>query len=128
MVLVDAPCSGSGTWRRSPELKWRLTPEKLAGLAKLQDWLLADGARHTKPGGRLVYATCSILRSENEDRIEAFLKATPGFAIADAASVWRETAHADPPPGMGKYFHASPRTTGTDGFFVCVLENRMDAK
>ncbi len=128
VVLVDAPCSGSGTWRRSPELKWRLTQEKLNGLAKLQDWLIADGARHTKPGGRLVYATCSILPVENEDRIEAFLKSAPDFAIVDAASVWREAVQTEPPPGMGKYFHASPRCTGTDGFFVCVMENRMDLK
>ena len=127
-MLVDAPCSGSGTWRRSPELKWRLTPEKLAGLAKLQDWLIADGARHTRPGGRLVYATCSILPVENEDRIEAFLKATPDFQIVEAQSVWREVTHTEPPPGMGKYFHASPRAAGTDGFFVCVLENRMDSQ
>lgn len=128
IVLVDAPCSGSGTWRRSPELKTRLTPEKLAGLAKLQDWLLADGARHTKPGGRLIYATCSVFSVENEDRIETFLKVTPDFQIMEAATVWRDVAHTDPPPGMGKFFHASPRTTGTDGFFVCVMENRMDTQ
>jgi 16S rRNA (cytosine967-C5)-methyltransferase len=128
VVLVDAPCSGSGTWRRSPELKTRLTPEKLTGFTKLQDWLLADGARHTKAGGRLVYATCSILPVENEDRIEAFLKAMSGFAIVDAASAWRDVTRGPPPPGMGKYFHGSPHSTGTDGFFVCVMENRMDTK
>ena len=128
VVLVDAPCSGSGTWRRSPELKTRFTPEKLTGLAKLQDWLLADGGRHTKPGGRLVYATCSILPVENEDRIEAFLKTTPDFAIVDAASVWRDAVAGAAPPGIGKYFHGSPRRTGSDGFFVCVLENRMDTQ
>lgn len=128
VVLVDAPCSGSGTWRRSPELKTRLTSEKLTGLTKLQDWLLADGARHTKAGGRLVYATCSILPVENEDRIEAFMNTTPGFVIVDAASVWREVTRGAPPPAMGKYFHGSPRSTGTDGFFVCVMENRMDTQ
>jgi 16S rRNA (cytosine967-C5)-methyltransferase len=128
VVLVDAPCSGSGTWRRSPELKWRLTLEKLAGLAKLQDWLIADGARHTRPDGRLIYATCSILSVENEDRIEAFLKATPDFAIVDAATVWRDVTCTEPPPGMGKYFHASPCVCQTDGFFVCVMENHMDLK
>lgn len=128
VVLVDAPCSGSGTWRRSPELKWRLTPEKLAGLAKLQDWLIADGARHTRPGGRLIYATCSILPVENEDRIEAFLKANLDFRAVEAKSVWNEVAQGSPPPGMGKFFHASPRACQTDGFFVCVMENHMDLK
>lgn len=128
VVLVDAPCSGSGTWRRNPELKWRLTPEKLAALTKLQDWLLEDGARHTKPGGRLVYSTCSVFPVENEERVEAFLKSAPDFAIVEAQSVWREVARSDPPPGMDKYFHASPRRTGTDGFFVAVMEKQMDSK
>ncbi|MGQ0742180.1 MAG: RsmB/NOP family class I SAM-dependent RNA methyltransferase [Alphaproteobacteria bacterium] len=128
VVLVDAPCSGSGTWRRNPELKWRLTPEKLAGLAKLQSRLLEDGARHTKPGGRLVYATCSILPVENEERIEAFLNASPAFAMVDAVQVWREVSDTSPPPGMNRLFRASPRTTGTDGFFVCVMENRVDSQ
>jgi len=123
VVLVDAPCSGSGTWRRNPELKWRLTPERLEAILPVQSWLLADGARHTQPGGRLVYATCSILPRENEDQVEAFLAAHPDFHIVDAADAWRDAAQTDPPPGMAKFFHASPFTTKTDGFFVAVLEN-----
>ena len=79
VVLVDAPCSGSGAWRRNPETKWRLTPDRLRELTELQAWLIDDGARHTKPGARLVYATCSVLRCENEDVIEAFLARNTEF-------------------------------------------------
>jgi len=121
VVLVDAPCSGSGTWRRNPELKWRLTPERLDAVAKVQSWLLADGARHTQSRGRLVYATCSILPRENEDQVEAFLAVHPDFRAIDAADAWREATDTDPPPGMAQFFHASPHTTRTDGFFAAVF-------
>jgi 16S rRNA (cytosine967-C5)-methyltransferase len=104
IVFVDAPCSGSGTWRRQPELKWRLTPARLAGLRATQEGLLAQGADLTGPGGRLVYATCSVLPSENQDRVEDFLAAHPGFSR------------------IGPDFHASPAATGTDGFYAAVLE------
>ena len=100
LVLVDAPCSGSGTWRRQPELKWRLTPERLAQLMATQDELLLEAAR---AGARLVYATCSILPCENQDRIEAFLATSSGYA-------------RDRPD-----FHASPAATGSDGFYVASL-------
>jgi 16S rRNA (cytosine967-C5)-methyltransferase len=106
IVFLDAPCSGTGTWRRQPELRWRLTPERLAELTRLQDWLLDDAARHTAPGGRLVYATCSLLPEENEDRVAAFLARTPGFSRARPVD-----------------FRASPAKTGTDGFFAAVLEH-----
>jgi 16S rRNA (cytosine967-C5)-methyltransferase len=105
-VLVDAPCSGSGAWRRQPEQKWRLTPERLAQLQATQDQLL-DEAAALAPA-RIVYATCSLLACENEDRVAAFLARHPEFRIA-------------PPPGMGEFFRATPRTTGTDGFFTAVL-------
>ena len=74
MVLCDAPCSGSGTWRRAPEAKWRLTPERLAELIKLQSKILHEAARLVGPGGQLAYATCSVFRQENEDRIVEFLE------------------------------------------------------
>ena len=80
VVLVDAPCSGSGTWRRNPELKWRLTPERLHELIGLQSWLIDDGARHTKPGGRLVYVTCSLLASRERGCVQGFPRAKPGFS------------------------------------------------
>jgi 16S rRNA (cytosine967-C5)-methyltransferase len=120
VVLVDAPCSGSGTWRRNPELKWRLTPERLDALVKLQTSLIDDGARHTKPGGRLVYATCSILGCENEDVISAFLTRNKGFRIVPPLDVWRAYSSSTA-PGMGEYFRASPLKTGTDGFFACIM-------
>jgi 16S rRNA (cytosine967-C5)-methyltransferase len=122
-VLVDAPCSGSGSWRRNPETKWRLTSERLKELIALQTWLIDDGARHTKPGGRLVYVTCSLLRSENEDVIEAFVNRQPGFRRRSAAEIWHSTTGSEPPPGMAEYFRASPLKTGTDGFFVCIMQN-----
>lgn len=100
LVLLDVPCSGSGTWRRQPELKWRLTPERLAQFTALQDRLLIQAA---DLGSRLVYATCSILMRENKDRIETLLGAHPDFS----------RARAD--------FHASPATTGSDGFYTAVL-------
>jgi 16S rRNA (cytosine967-C5)-methyltransferase len=121
-VLVDAPCSGTGTWRRQPELRWRLTPERLQSLQKTQAWLLEDGARHTKPGGRLIYTTCSLLPCENEDLIAAFLERHSDFAIHPVRDVWIESIGAEPPPGMDQFFHASPLTTGTDGFFTAVLQ------
>ena len=73
LVLVDAPCSGSGTWRRTPEAKWRLTPERLRDLMALQDEILDQAAGHVRPGGHLAFMTCSLLTIENEDRVAAFL-------------------------------------------------------
>jgi len=118
-VLVDAPCSGSGAWRRQPEQKWRLTPQRLAELQKTQDELL-DQAAAAAPE-RIVYVTCSILMGENEDRIESFLSRHPDFRIAPAAAIWRERTGTPPPPGMDTFFKATPRTTATDGFFTAVL-------
>jgi 16S rRNA (cytosine967-C5)-methyltransferase len=79
LVLVDAPCSGSGTWRRAPDAKWRLTETRLAELVALQSSILADAAVFVRPGGVLGYMTCSILKCENEDRIEGFLARNSGF-------------------------------------------------
>jgi 16S rRNA (cytosine967-C5)-methyltransferase len=120
LVLVDAPCSGSGTWRRQPELKLRFTPQRLGELIRLQDELLDLAAARTVPGGRLVYATCSILPSENEARVEAFLARYPEFTLIPAASVWK----GQPVPGLGRMFRGSPHTTGTDGFFTALLSRR----
>jgi 16S rRNA (cytosine967-C5)-methyltransferase len=122
-VLVDAPCSGSGAWRRNPETKWRLTPERLRELMALQGWLIDDGARHTKPGGRLIYVTCSLLRCENEDVIEAFVKRQAAFGRRSAAEIWHFATASELPPGMAECFRASPWKTGTDGFFVCIMQN-----
>lgn len=120
-VLVDAPCSGSGTWRRQPELRWRVTAKRLGALSATQDALLDLASRHVKPGGRLIYATCSILPCENEDRVAAFLARQPAFKTVPAAGVWRELVGHEPPPGMAEFFHAGPYSTGTDGFFTAIF-------
>ncbi|MDE3117108.1 MAG: RsmB/NOP family class I SAM-dependent RNA methyltransferase [Pseudomonadota bacterium] len=120
-VLLDAPCSGSGTWRRQPEQKWRLTPVRLAELMALQDQLLDQAATQVAPGGRLIYATCSLLPCENEGRIAAFLARRADFAAMSAEAVWRRVTGAVSPPGMGGVFRASPYTSGMDGFFTAVL-------
>ncbi|MGD0189563.1 MAG: RsmB/NOP family class I SAM-dependent RNA methyltransferase [Rhizomicrobium sp.] len=120
-VFVDAPCSGTGTWRRQPELRWRITPESVAAVQKTQSWLLDDAARHTRPGGRIVYATCSILKCENEDQIDAFLARHPEYRVLPASGIWRAETGAEPPTGMGDTFNATPLRTGTDGFFTAVM-------
>ncbi|MFX0541031.1 RsmB/NOP family class I SAM-dependent RNA methyltransferase [Roseovarius sp. S4756] len=79
IVLCDAPCSGSGTWRRTPEAKWRLTPDRLDELTDLQADILGKASQLVAPGGQLIYATCSVLRAENEERIEAFLARATGW-------------------------------------------------
>lgn len=127
IVLLDAPCSGTGTWRRQPELRWRLTPEVLAQRMATQDTLLDQAAACVRQGGRLIYATCSILPCENEDRIEAFLARHPEFAIRPCAQVWRESIEAEVPAFCARYFKASPRTTGADGFFASILARNAAA-
>jgi 16S rRNA (cytosine967-C5)-methyltransferase len=120
-VLVDAPCSGSGAWRRNPGAKWWLTRERLDSLMALQNRLIDDGARHVKPGGRLVYATCSVLPCENADVIAHFLARNPGFRVLAAEEIWRSATASAPPPGMKDYFTANPLMTGMDGFFACIM-------
>ena len=115
-VFVDAPCSGTGTWRRQPELRWRLTPGRLSELMALQDRLLDQAAPLVRPGGRLVYATCSILGCENQDRVAAFQARQPGFQTLNLAENWPGTL-----PGLGQDFRASPASTGTDGFYCAAL-------
>ncbi len=121
-VFIDAPCSGSGVWRRQPEIKWRLTPERVADLTALQDRLLDQAAEHVRPEGRLLYATCSILPVENRDRVEAFLSRHAEFRLDPAGPRWeRLRGDATALPGDGRFFIASPLTSGTDGFFAAVL-------
>lgn len=87
LVLVDAPCSGSGTWRRAPEARWRLTPQGLAGLLSSQATILTAAARHVAPGGWLAYATCSVLRPENQAQIAAFIRSEPDWQVSDEMSL-----------------------------------------
>jgi 16S rRNA (cytosine967-C5)-methyltransferase len=130
LVLVDAPCSGTGTWRRRPDAKWKLTEAYLDARITEQNAVLDDAARFVKPGGRLVYVTCSVLADENEDRIEAFLQRHQGFAVVDplaglAKSDAKTAAKLKPfvrtDERVSPVVRLTPASAGTDGFFVCVL-------
>jgi 16S rRNA (cytosine967-C5)-methyltransferase len=109
-VLVDAPCSGTGTWRRNPEARWRLSPESVARYARVQDDLLDIAARLVRPGSRLIFVTCSLLDAEGSERAAAFLSRNPG---------WR-TDRPDLPLGRprGEGTRLTPFHDGTDGFFI----------
>jgi 16S rRNA (cytosine967-C5)-methyltransferase len=122
-VFIDAPCTGTGTWRRNPDAKWRLTPGDLEELRALQVSIIDSAARLVKPGGRLVYATCSFLREENEAQVERFLAASPDFVLVPAAKVWRAKI-AGKYPAPGEMLRLTPARHGTDGFFVAILERR----
>ncbi len=117
-VLVDAPCSGTGTWRRNPDARWRALGSGLDNLLPLQGGILASAARLVKPGGRLVYATCSMLPEENEEQVATFLVAHPAFRVVtlrEAAPQLTDSAHAD-------YLSLTPARHGTDGFFAAVMQ------
>ena len=106
LVFVDAPCTGSGVWRRHPDAKWRLTEEQLRRRMVEQDEVLAAASAFVKPGGRLVYVTCSMFCEENEDRVDAFLAGTSDFHLGE------------------RYRRLTPRVNGADGFFIANLERR----
>ena len=118
VVFIDAPCSGSGAWRRHPDTKWRLSEETFARRQSDQDAVLDLGAVYVKPGGRMIYVTCSVLPEEDEDRVAAFLARTGGFAVKPATADERLAARLTPEG----YLRLSPATAATDGFFVAVLE------
>lgn len=122
-VLVDAPCSGTGTWRRNPDARWRLTESDLGCYAKAQASILPSAAGLVKASGRLAYVTCSVLREENEDQIEAFLAMNPNFEPVPADILWRDVLGGIV-PSAGPYLRLSPAATGTDGFFMAVLRRR----
>jgi len=120
-VLVDAPCLGVGSWRRNPDAKWRATPTDLAELQIRQHDILASAARLVKPGGRLAYITCSLLREENEAQAERFLAETEDFTLYPATQAWDE-AIGTPCPASGDFLRLTPAQHGTDGFFVAIFE------
>jgi 16S rRNA (cytosine967-C5)-methyltransferase len=121
-VLADAPCTGTGTWRRNPDGRWRLTETDIAELVDLQARILDSCARLVKPGGRLVYATCSILPDENERQVERFLAANAEFAVVPVAAAW--PAEVPNPVGDAPFLRLTPAQHGTDGFFAALLERR----
>ena len=102
-VVVDAPCSGCGTWRRSPNLRWNLTEKQLAHIVKVQGEILERACQYVKPGHYLSYITCSLTRDENEEQVEKFLKSHPNFRVI-------------------KQKRYSPYRTGTDGFFLSIMQ------
>lgn len=122
-VLVDAPCSGTGTWRRKPDARWRLTETDLTELVQKQADILARAARLVAPGGRLIYATCSVLPEENEAQVAAFLRANAEFRLMPVPAVWAEVMQGACPTAQDM-LHLSPGRHGTDGFFVAVMERR----
>lgn len=122
LVFVDAPCSGSGSWRRHPDTKWRLTAQALERRTADQDAVLDLAVQFVKPGGRIVYVTCSVLPVEDEDRVAAFLGRHPEFAACPATD---DPALARWLTAEG-YLRLSPRRSSTDGFFVAVLARRDD--
>jgi len=120
-VFVDVPCLGTGTWRRNPDAKWRMRPEDLSELIERQQQILRSAARLVRPGGRLIYATCSVLREEDEMQAEAFLAAEPDFSAYPVARAWEETIGGASPAGED-YLRLTPARHGTDGFFVAIFE------
>lgn len=123
-VLIDAPCTGTGSWRRNPDSRWHLAKEELPNLVKLQDELLDQAARLVKLGGKLVYATCSVLLEENDDRVTAFLERHPEYELQPAAEVWSKISFAPYPGGKEPILHLTPAKHGTDGFSVAILVRR----
>ena len=123
LVLIDAPCTGTGTWRRNPDAKWRIRPGALAERIKAQDELLARAADFVKPGGRIAYVTCSVLRDENEERVGAFLQTHAQFVLQPAdAMIARAGLSGLLPFATSEIgLRLSPATTHTDGFYIAML-------
>ena len=126
LVLIDAPCTGTGTWRRNPDAKWRMRPGSLEVRLKDQMAVLDRAARLVKPGGRIAYVTCSVLPQENGEQIREFVARHPDFAVAPPSqtvtALWDKAeefaaATLQSPEGI----LMTPRRTGTDGFFVSIL-------
>lgn len=124
-VLIDAPCTGTGTFRRNPDLKWRLAPSELERINKIQKDVLEHASRLVKKGGRMVYATCSMLRRENQEVVEAFLEAHSEWHLVPAADVFAQQGiqfDASQWERFGSYFQMLPHVNSTDGFFAAVLQ------
>jgi 16S rRNA (cytosine967-C5)-methyltransferase len=126
LVVIDAPCTGSGVWRRRPDAKWRLAPQMLEARLKEQETVLDEGAALVRPGGRLAYITCSVLPSENRDQVDAFLGRHPEFKLLPWRTLWETSLPDATPPdsadGSTDTLQLTPLRHGTDGFFIAVLE------
>ena len=130
-VLVDAPCTGTGTLRRNPDLKWRLSPEELSRINGLQHSILEEAAKLVKAGGRVVYATCSMLFEENQAVVEDFLAKHPDFEQLSATEVLAKQGITIPAwvsERFGANFVMLPHLSDTDGFFGAVLQKKLPQK
>ncbi|SMD17036.1 RsmB/NOP family class I SAM-dependent RNA methyltransferase [Rhizobium sp. RU36D] len=122
LVFVDAPCTGTGTWRRRPDTKWRLNQRNLQERTAQQQEALGEAAAFVRPGGALIYVTCSLLPEENEAQVEAFCRDHPEFSIEPALDSWSrrfKSASLNPHSRDGRTITLTPATTDTDGFFFC---------
>lgn len=129
LVAVDAPCTGSGTWRRRPDTKWRLKPAALDARIAEQREVLAAAAPMVKPGGRLVYITCSVLQEENGEQVAAFLSEHAEFKLSPVSEYWASRIGGDMPAsadGAAETLLLTPGSHGTDGFFIAVLKRQGD--
>lgn len=125
LVFIDAPCTGTGVWRRRPDSKWKLTEKALNDRIKDQKNVIDNAKEYVKIGGRMIYATCSVLPEENGNQVDRFLTDNPGFKSISALEVWGDQLNGKAEPA---YVTArgdltlTPASTGTDGFFVAILE------
>ncbi|NTW05519.1 MAG: 16S rRNA (cytosine(967)-C(5))-methyltransferase RsmB [Peptococcaceae bacterium] len=120
-VLLDAPCSGTGVIRRRPDSRWRKQPEQLPELLKLQREILDNVSEYLKPGGILVYSTCSVLTEENQEQIECFLERHPNFETCSLHGLLPESLFSNK---ESDYIQLYPHREGTDGFFICRMQKR----
>lgn len=126
LVVIDSPCTGTGTWRRNPDAKWRMRPGALEQRMKEQAEVLDRAAGLAKPGGRIAYITCSVLAEENGDQVQGFLARHPGFTLTPPGEVvaplaGEAEAFAEAAIITAEGLQMTPRRTGTDGFFVATL-------
>jgi 16S rRNA (cytosine967-C5)-methyltransferase len=122
IVFVDAPCSGLGTIRRNPGMKWMVTEQTVNEVSEKQKSILHSSVPLVKPGGRIVYATCTLLRQENEDVVEEFMKIYPEFQLIEPVELSPKWNNGLVPPGS--FFKLFPHIHGTDGFFCAVFEKK----
>jgi 16S rRNA (cytosine967-C5)-methyltransferase len=116
-ILVDAPCSGTGTLRRNPEIRWRISPADIQDLSRRQTQLLSQAAQVVKPGGRLIYSTCSVEPDENEAVVQKFLENNETFTMGRLSL----DSSLLTPSGAARTW---PQREGTDGFFICALARK----
>ena len=124
-VLVDAPCTGTGTWRRRPDTKWRLTDRNLEERISQQKQALAEASRFVRTGGHLAYVTCSVLPQENDDQVRQFCVENPQFKLVDSLAHWTGLfgqSGQRPHQVDGTCLTLTPATTGTDGFFFALMQ------